>query len=90
MDELYPSLVAPPDQPLDDFHLDSADPVYQHGLGIARQIQKEVNESGRRRHAHYGTPGDSEPGVRGPNGNPSTSQVSAGGPNGNLRGSPGA
>ena len=88
MNELYPSLVAPPDEPLNDFLLDSADHVYQHGLETAARIQMEVNESGRRRHASYGTPGGSEPGSRILNGNPSTSQVSAGGPNGNLIGVP--
>ena len=40
----------PQEEQLDDIEADERDTVYQHGLGIARQIQLEAAESGRRRH----------------------------------------
>ncbi len=50
LEEVYPKLVAPPDEQLEDFVQDDRDMVYQHGLSIAGKIQQEVEEQGRRRH----------------------------------------
>ena len=50
LDRLFPSLVAPPEPPLQDLVDDTLDNVYQHGLRIAKDIQEEVNEQGRKRH----------------------------------------
>ena len=44
-----PPLVAPEDDGLEDLADDGQDQVYQHGLGIARQIRADVAVQGRRR-----------------------------------------
>ena len=50
LDMHYPRIVPPEEEQLDDIDADEQDAVYQHGLAIARQIQLEAAESGRRRH----------------------------------------
>ena len=47
----HPSLKAPAEERLEDVLRDCDDVVYNHGLAIAREIQEEVAELGRRRHA---------------------------------------
>ena len=49
LDARYPPLVAPEDDGLEDLADDGQDQVYQHGLGIARQIRADVAVQGRRR-----------------------------------------
>ena len=49
LDTRYPRLVAPPDDGLVDVADDRGDAVYQHGLGIARDIRRQVAAQGRRR-----------------------------------------
>ena len=46
-----PSLKAPAEEKLIDHLKDCDDNVYNHGLALARKIQQEVDELGRRRHA---------------------------------------
>ena len=46
-----PSLKAPAEERLEDVLRDGDDVVYNHGLAIAQEIQEEVAELGRRRHA---------------------------------------
>ena len=47
----HPSLKAPAEERLEDVLRDGDDVVYNHGLAIAQEIQEEVAELGRRRHA---------------------------------------
>ena len=49
LDTRYHPLVAPPDDGLVDVADDLGDAVYQHGLGIARDICRQVATQGRRR-----------------------------------------
>ena len=49
LDREFPALEAPPDDGLEDLAKDERDSVFQHGLGIARAIQAEADEDGRRR-----------------------------------------
>ena len=51
LDELYPRLRAPPEEPLYDVACDGDDHVYQRGLQIAEALQEDTEENGRRRHA---------------------------------------
>ena len=51
LDVEYPSLVAPPEDDLQDAHDDAADPVYQYGLKIAQSIAEDMATHGRTRHA---------------------------------------
>jgi hypothetical protein len=46
---LYPSLVPPPDEGLDDGDADARDGVYQHGLTIAEDIREQTAAEGRRK-----------------------------------------
>ena len=50
LDLEYPSLVAPPDDDLQDAHDDTADTVYQHGLKIAEGVAEDMAVHGRTRH----------------------------------------
>ena len=50
LDKLYPSLSAPDELALHDYIRDEDDPVYMHGLDIAKEIQSDVDANGRRRH----------------------------------------
>ena len=50
LDLEYPSLVAPPDDDLQDVQDDAADAVYQHGLRIAESIAVDMAVHGRTRH----------------------------------------
>ena len=45
----YPSLVAPPDDDLQDAQDDTADAVYQHGLKIAEGVAADMAVHGRTR-----------------------------------------
>ena len=54
LDELYPRLRAPPEEPLCDVACDGDDHVYQRGLQIAEALQEDTEENGRRRHAAEG------------------------------------
>ncbi len=49
LDELYPAIEAPPDEPLQDIQQDARDAVYQHGLRIAEHIRQQTEVEGRRR-----------------------------------------
>ena len=49
LDARYPLLVAPEDDGLGDLAEDRDDQVFQHGLGIAREIRAAVAIEGRRR-----------------------------------------
>ena len=49
LNQLYPSLVPPPDEMLDDGDVDERDGVYQHGLAIAEEIRKKTAVEGRRK-----------------------------------------
>ena len=49
LDRLYPSLVPPPDEGLDDGAADARDGVYQHGLSIAEEIREKTAAEGRRK-----------------------------------------
>ena len=46
----HPSILAPPEEPLQDILRDEDDAVYAHGCRIAASIQGEVDRHGRRRH----------------------------------------
>ena len=46
----HPSILAPPEGPLQDFLRDEDDAVYAHGCRIAVSIQGDVDKHGRRRH----------------------------------------
>ena len=54
LNDHYPRLQAPPDEPLCDAAFDEDDLVYQHGLQIAEALQADDEEHGRRRHGHDG------------------------------------
>ena len=49
LDELFPSLEAPPGDGLEDLVQDEHDSILQHGKGIANAIQAETDADGRRR-----------------------------------------
>ena len=49
LDTRYPPLAAPADDGLVDVTDDRQDAVYQHGLGIAKEIREQVATQGRRR-----------------------------------------
>jgi hypothetical protein len=49
LNRLYPSLVPPPDEMLDDGDADARDGVYQHGLTIAEDIRDKTAAEGRRK-----------------------------------------
>ena len=49
LDREYPSLVAPPDDGLQDIVDDAADSVYQHGLEVAQEISESMAQHGRTR-----------------------------------------
>jgi hypothetical protein len=49
LDRLYPSIVPPPDEGLDDGDADARDGVYQHGLTIAEDIREQTAAEGRRK-----------------------------------------
>ena len=48
----HPRILAPPEEPLQDLARDEADQIYQHGMSLARELQEDTDEHGRRRHAH--------------------------------------
>ena len=50
LERLHPRILAPPEEPLHDLVRDEHDPVYQHGLGVAKELQEQADESGRKRH----------------------------------------
>ena len=54
LNQLYPAIEAPPDEPLDDLQQDAQDGVYQHGLRIAEHIRQQTEAEGRRRHPGAG------------------------------------
>ncbi len=49
LDRLYPPLEAPEDEALEDLHSDAGDALFQHGLKIAGEIQRQTAAQGRRR-----------------------------------------
>ena len=49
LDRLYPSLIPPPDEGLDDGDVDARDGVYQHGLALAEQLREKTAAEGRRK-----------------------------------------
>ena len=49
LDRLYPSLVPPPDEGLDDGNVDARDGVYQHGMMLAEKIREKTAAEGRRK-----------------------------------------
>ena len=49
LDRLYPSLVPPPDEGLDDGDVDARDGVYQHGMMLAEKIREKTAAEGRRK-----------------------------------------
>ncbi len=49
LDQLYPPLVPPEDEQMDDLISDDHDAVYQKGLKLATGIQEETSAQGRRR-----------------------------------------
>jgi hypothetical protein len=49
LNRLYPSLVPPPDEMLDDGDADARDGVYQHGLVLAEAIRSQTAAEGRRK-----------------------------------------
>ena len=50
LERLHPRILAPPEEPLHDLVQDEHDPVYQYGLGVAKELQEQADESGRKRH----------------------------------------
>ena len=51
MDTLHPSHLAPTEEPLQDLVCDESGQVYQRGLRLAKELQDDADENGRRRHA---------------------------------------
>ena len=49
LDQLYPRVVAPDDDMLDDLNSDHADGIYMHGIGIAQKINEQSALNGRMR-----------------------------------------
>ncbi len=47
LDTLYPPIIAPADDMLDDLCEDTRDPIYQHGLDLAKEIQETMHVKGR-------------------------------------------
>ncbi len=54
LDAQYPPLVAPEDEALDDLQDDGEDATLQHGLRVAREIQRQTEAQGRRRRPEGG------------------------------------
>ena len=54
LDREFPTLEAPPSEGLDDLEKNERDGVFQYGLGIARAIQAESDQDGRRRRPRSG------------------------------------
>ena len=50
LERLHPRILAPPEEPLHDLLQDEHDAVYQHGLKVAKELQEQADESGRKRH----------------------------------------
>ena len=50
LDEQHPRLQAPEEEELDDFEGDTGDAVLQRGVALAREIQQQAAQAGRRRH----------------------------------------
>ena len=50
-------ILAPPGEQLHDLVQDNHDPVYQYGLKVAKELQEQADELGRKRHpdAHKST-----------------------------------
>jgi hypothetical protein len=50
LDNFYPTIIAPPDEGLDDPINDDNDDIYKHGLEIAAAIADDMTVHGRTRH----------------------------------------
>ena len=50
LERLHPRILAPPEEPLHDLMQDEHDAVYQHGLRVAKELEEQADESGRKRH----------------------------------------
>ena len=50
LERLHPRILAPPEEPLHDLLQDDHDPVYQYGLKVAKELQEQADELGRKRH----------------------------------------
>ena len=50
LERLHPRILAPPEKPLHDLLQDEHDAVYQHGLKVAKELEEQADESGRKRH----------------------------------------
>ena len=50
LESLHPRILAPPEEPLHDFVQDDHDPVYQYGFKVAKDVQDQADELGRKRH----------------------------------------
>ena len=50
LERLHPRILAPPEEPLHDLLQDEHDAVYQYGLKVAKELEEQADESGRKRH----------------------------------------
>ena len=48
--KFHPRILAPPEEQLYDLVQDDHDAVYQHGFKIAKELQEQADELGRKRH----------------------------------------
>ena len=64
LDHLYPSIVAPEDDQLDDLANDDCDQTYQAGLRAADEIRRSMRVAGRRRRIAEAAPPATKPAPR--------------------------
>ena len=64
LDHLYPSIVAPEDDRLDDLANDDCDQTYQAGLRAADEIRRSMRVAGRRRRIAEAAPPAAKPAPR--------------------------
>ena len=88
LERLHPRILAPPEELLEDLLRDDHDCVYQHGLDVAKDLQEQADELGRKRHPDDPT-GTARPTSRrastGPAAAHPTSRKVSTGPAGQLR-----